>query len=75
MKVLATDVKESRGILEGIKTFFANTFVLKSNNLAEKGKPAKAGTASVARHKDEEFMQFLWISLRKSLGNVVGGFK
>jgi len=75
LKILATDIKEKRGILEGIKTFWANTFVLKSNNLATDDKPAKSGTASVTRHRDEEFMQFLWISLRKSLGKVVGGFK
>ncbi len=75
MKILSADVKKNRGILEGIKTFYANTFVLRSNNLREKGKPAKSGTASVARHRDEEFMEFLWITLRKSLGKVVGGFK
>ena len=75
LKILPSDVHDTRDIMEGIKTFWANTFVLKSNNLAKDNKPAKAGTASVTRHRDEEFMQFLWISLRKSLGKVVGGFK
>ncbi len=75
MKVLASDSRKSPGILEKIKTFIANTFVLKGDNKAEKDELAKSGTATVTRHKDEEFMQFLWISLRKSLGKVVGGFK
>ncbi len=72
IKVLATGAKESPGILEGIKTFMANTFVLRTNNVDNGDKKAASGTTALIYTKDEEFFQYIWLALRKSIGKVVG---
>jgi hypothetical protein len=72
MNVLATKVKESRGIFEGIKTFFANTFVLRTTNIDNGNDKAFSGTTTYTRSNKEEFFQFIWLALRKSIGKVVG---
>jgi hypothetical protein len=74
MKVLNDDPKKHRGIMEGFKTFWSQTFVLHHDNPSG-NKPVMIGTTTRPRAKDEEFMQFIWLSLRKSLGAVVGGFQ
>ncbi len=71
MKILPKEAGATRGLLEGIKTFVANTFVLRSNNI---GPSAISGTTTYRRQNSEEFLQFIWIALRKSLGKVIGGF-
>ncbi len=72
IKVLATDAKASSGILEGIKTFVANTFMLRSNNVDDGKNKAIAGTTTYVYSRKEEFFQFIWLALRKSIGKVVG---
>ena len=72
MSVLATDAKQNRGILEGIETFVANNFVLRTNNIDNGDKKAISGTTTLLYTKDEEFFQFIWLALRKSIGKVVG---
>jgi hypothetical protein len=72
IKVLATDVHKKSGIIEGVKTFIANTFTIRSNNMNADGKQAVSATTSLKRTKDQEFLQFVWLTLRKSLGKVVG---
>jgi hypothetical protein len=72
VKVLAKDPRGSRGILEGIKTFLANTFKVRGNNMEEDGKPAVSATTTMMRTKDQEYLQFVWLALRQSLGKVVG---
>ncbi len=74
MKVLSDKPKESRGILEGIKTFLGNLLVLKSNNMDKPGKRALTSTTTLRRAKTSEFFEFLWLALRKSIGHLVGGF-
>jgi len=71
-KILPADVKKSGGLLEGFKTFWAKTFVVRSNNTNGN---AKAGTTSLMHTSDQDLMQFIWRLLRKSLGQVVGGFQ
>jgi hypothetical protein len=71
MKVLTKKVGGKRGLIEGLKTFVANTFVLRSNNM---DKTALSGKTTYRRKKEEEFLQFIWIALRTSLGKVIGGF-
>jgi hypothetical protein len=61
--------------MEKIKPFIANTFIMRSENFAASDKPAMAGTTISVRTKDMDLFQFLWISIRKSLGQVVGGFQ
>jgi len=35
---------------------------------------AIVGKSTYHRKKEEEFLQFIWKALRKSLGKVIGGF-
>jgi hypothetical protein len=72
IKVLAKGAKESRGIMEWFKTFAANTFAIHGNNIGhEEHKPISA-TTTLKRKKDQEFLQFAWLGLKKSLGKVIG---
>lgn len=75
MKILSTSVHEERGIIEGIKTFVANNFILRSTNLAENGRKVVSATTRTAHKKDQELITFIWVAIRKSLGNVIGGFE
>jgi hypothetical protein len=75
MKLLPQDTTKTSGIKEGIMSFFAKTFVLRKENLDQSGKPALSATTTKQRARDEELMQFVWLSLRQSLGQIVGGFK
>ena len=59
--------------MEKLKTFIAKTFVLDASNPDDN--KLLPGTTSLVRTPNLEFMQFIWLSLRKSLGKVVGGFK
>jgi hypothetical protein len=72
VKVLAKGAKESRGIMEWVKTFAANTFALRKDNMGHEENKAFSATTTVRRTKDQEFLQFAWLALRKSLGKVVG---
>jgi hypothetical protein len=74
MKILPQDPGAPRGIMEGLKTFVANTFVLHSENLDKNGTPAESATITLRREPHQEFLQFIWITLRKSLGKIIGGF-
>jgi hypothetical protein len=72
MKVLPDDAKQSGGILEGIKSFVANTFVIRTNNVDEGGNKAYSATTTYHRSRKEEFFQFIWYGMRKSIRQVVG---
>jgi hypothetical protein len=72
VKVLSNDPGGSPGILEGIKTFLANTFKVRGNNMPEDGKPAVSATTTMTRTRDQEYLQFVWLALRQSLGKVIG---
>jgi hypothetical protein len=74
IRILPKSADEKRGFIEGIKTFVANTFVLHSENIEKDGKPAQSATITLRREKDQEFLQFIWIALRKTLGKIIGGF-
>ncbi len=73
IKVLPKDPNAKPGLMEKLKTFIAKTFVLDSSNPDDN--KLLPGTTSLVRTPNMEFMQFIWLSLRKSLGKVVGGFK
>src|SRR5205085_771310 len=72
IKVLAKGAKESRGIMEWLKTFAANTFAIHGDNLTTPKKKATIGVSTLKRKKDQEFMQFAWLAMKKSLGKVIG---
>jgi hypothetical protein len=70
--VLPDNAKESGGLLEGIKSFVANTFVLRTNNVDNVYGKAISGTTTLTRSHSEEFFQFIWLAIRKSIQKVVG---
>ncbi len=72
---LSKKSSENRTIWDRLKTTWANIFVIRSNNIDKEGKPAKTAITTRKRLPPEEFFQFLWFSLRKSLGQIVGGFE
>ncbi len=72
MQVLATDVKKSRGILEGLKTFIANTFVLKTKNVDNGDTKASSATTTSVYVRQQQFFEFIWIAIRTSILKVIG---
>ena len=75
IKILPSSTKQKRGILETLKTFVANNFILNSTNIDKYDRKAKSATTTLSRKKDQELLQFIWIAVRKSLGKVIGGFE
>lgn len=75
IKVLPPDPNDPPDLMEGVKTFLANLLILRDDNPDEDGGPPKVGVTSLARQPSQEFFQFLWYAIRKSLGAVVGGMK
>lgn len=75
MRILPTSVHEERGILEGIKTFVANSFILRSTNVTQKGRRVVSATTRTTHRNDQELIAFIWVAIRKSLGSVIGGFE
>jgi hypothetical protein len=74
MKILAKDPKQQPGLSEKIKTFIAATFVVRGNNPKGLLGGLKTGVTTRDRIRTETFFQFLWAGVRKSLGDVIGGF-
>lgn len=72
IKILADGVKESRGIMEGLKTFIANAFVLKTENIDTKDEKAISVTTSRSRGRKEEFFQYIWLAMLKTIQKVIG---
>ncbi len=72
MKLLPDDAKQGGGLLEGIKSFIANALVLRKRNVDENDIKAFTATTSYHRSRKEEFFQFIWYSMRKSIRKVVG---
>ncbi len=75
LKVLPPNPNDPADIVEGAKTFVANTFILRDDNPDDAGGVPMTGITTLARQTPQEFFQFLWFAIRKSLGSVVGGFK
>jgi hypothetical protein len=74
IKILPKDPHQQRGFSEKLQTFFAGTFIIRGNNPNGLGSQ-KTGITTRDRLRDDEFFQFLWLAIRKSLGQVVGGFQ
>lgn len=72
IKILADGVKESRGILEGLKTFIANAFVLNTENIDTKDEKAKSVTTSRSIGKKEEFFEYIWLAMLKTIQKAIG---
>ena len=72
MRVLSTDVRKGRGILEGLKSFIANTFVLRTNNIDTVDVKAVSATTVSLYSRRQEFFEFIWIAIRASILKVIG---
>jgi hypothetical protein len=72
LKLLPSDAKKSGGIIEGIKSFIANTFVLRTTNIESGNKKAFSATTTTARLRPQLFFEFIWIALRTSILKVLG---
>ena len=75
MKILPKLPGEKGGLLDGIKSFIANIFVLRASNFDKDDIKAVSATTTRRREPHEELLQFIWYALRKSLGKVIGGFE
>ncbi len=75
LEVLAPLYTDSTGIVQDVQTLFAKSFVIRSNNRETNGEAVKSATTTLTRSKDEYLFQFIWLSLRKSIGGVIGGFE
>jgi len=75
IKVLPPDPNDPADVTESAMTFLANAFVLHNDNPDEMVGPPKVGATTLTRQPSDEFFQFLWLAIRKSLGSVVGGMK
>jgi hypothetical protein len=73
ISILAQKKGQSQSVMDKIKTFVAETFIVHDGNPGKSG--LKTGVTTLAHTPDEEFMQFIWYAIRKSLGQVIGGFQ
>jgi hypothetical protein len=73
-KILSKIPGQPTSLMEKIETIVAEAFILHDGNPNKSGE-LKTAITSVARTRNQEFLQFIWIALRKSLGQVVGGFQ
>ena len=62
----------STGILNRISNYVGNMFIIRSTNLPDGKEPMKIGEINYIRKPQEYFFQFLWLSLRSGVGDVVG---
>jgi hypothetical protein len=72
MSILPDDTKQKGGLLEGIKSFVANIFVLRTDNVDERSLKMYTSTTSYHHMPKEEFFQFIWYGMRKSIRDVIG---
>lgn len=59
MLVLSEDRRKKRGFMEGLKTFVANRFGVKSEN-PEKDKPLRDAQVQYVRKRDESIFEYIW---------------
>ncbi|MFI5263398.1 MAG: hypothetical protein ACHQM6_02665 [Candidatus Kapaibacterium sp.] len=71
VNILPADPHQKSGFAEKIKTFAVSTFVIRSNNPNGLGS-TKIGLTEYPRIGTEQFFQYLWLAIRKSLEKVVG---
>ncbi|MDP4230385.1 MAG: hypothetical protein Q8916_08295 [Bacteroidota bacterium] len=74
IEVLSASAGSKPGFTETIKTFISKTFIIRANNPNGFGS-TKTGVTTRKRLPDDQLFQFLWFAIRKSLGQVVGGFQ
>ena len=61
-----------KGFSDGIKSFIANNFKIRRNNLPDKSGSMKIGEVKYTRQPDDPFIQFEWFALRTAVRDVIG---
>jgi hypothetical protein len=59
-------------ILNRISNYVANVFIIRTTNLPDEKGSMKIGEINYKRDSGDHFFQFLWLSLRSGIGDVVG---
>ena len=62
----------STGVLNRISNYVGNMFIIRTTNLPDDKGMIKIGEINYIRKPQEYFFQFLWLSLRSGVGDVVG---
>ncbi|KER09492.1 MAG: hypothetical protein HY22_11200 [[Candidatus Thermochlorobacteriaceae] bacterium GBChlB] len=71
LKVLPQNRKYQAGLLEGVISFVANTFVVHRECKIEKGKPLRSGKIAVRKKKEKAFFEFFWETLWQGIQGVI----
>jgi hypothetical protein len=61
-----------KGFSNGIKSFIANNFKIRKNNVPDKSGSMKIGEVKYTRQPDDPFIQFAWFALRTAVRDVIG---
>jgi hypothetical protein len=61
-----------KGLSNGIKSFIANNFKIRRNNVPDKSGSMKIGEVKYMRQPDDPFIQFAWFALRTAVHDVLG---
>lgn len=71
LKVQTLNEKSGKagGLVESFKTFLANAFKIRSDNMPD---DLKIGKVNYVKKPDDTFMDVVWLSLRGGLGEIVG---
>ncbi|MFO7445817.1 MAG: hypothetical protein R6W90_05590 [Ignavibacteriaceae bacterium] len=67
---LDDETGRSTGIMEQFNSFIANTFLIRKNNPVDD--ELKKSSVVYVRKEDDAFLEYVWIALRKAVGDVVG---
>jgi hypothetical protein len=61
-----------KGFINGVTSFVANTFKIRSDNIPGKSGSMKIGVVKYTRERDDPFIRFVWFALRTGVRDVVG---
>jgi hypothetical protein len=61
-----------KGLLNHISNFVGDMFIIRTTNIPDEKGLMKIGEINYMRKPQEYFFQFLWLSLRSGVGDVVG---
>lgn len=61
-----------RGFSNALRSFMANTFALRSENLPDRSGRLKPGTVRYTVTAEDPFFRFSWLALRSGVGDIAG---
>lgn len=62
----------STGLLNRISNYVGNMFIIRTTNIPDENGLMKIGAVNYTRNQGEYFFQYLWLSLRSGVADVVG---